>query len=71
MPGIEHANAVGTNQCCLVFCTGVEDFLLQNSTGFRLLAKARRDDDESTDTLLCSQLLYGGGTEFCGDDHDG
>ena len=67
----QQTNAVGTYQRGTIAIAGVENALFERSSLLGLLAKAGRDDDEGTHTLLSCQQVDRVGTHLGRDHQDG
>ena len=57
MATVQQANAVRTDQGSPVLFAGVKDALFQKCTFVRLLTKTCRDNHESPDTLLTTEII--------------
>ena len=57
MMAIQQSDAIGSDECCPILITSVEDALLESRPGFRLLAESGRDDDECPDAFLGTEVV--------------
>ena len=71
VPGVEQADAVGTNQRGTILFAGVEDVFLQGGSGGGLLAKTGCDDDEGLHAFLRGEHSHCVGAELGGYHHHG
>ena len=70
VPGIEHADAVGTDERTSISFTCIKDALFECGTGLSLFAKAGRDDDESANSFFGCQHIDIVGAETGCDNKD-
>ena len=71
IPGVHHADAVGTDEGTAILLARVEDALFALSTLSRLFAETCRDDDEGTYPFFCCEVFGVIGAILGGNNKDG